>query len=182
MPSRGIHPRGFVKHLRIVLSMAALLLAIVSISRIGAGPAVSSRTSSELPVSRSPAKGSTGLGAPDPVVNLKSVDAVSNRRAEIPRDRQTLSSTTGPPPLTDFSSTLSSGSALSDPTPAVDREFFAAKYASFGAEARKRARATLDALFLAHKSGEETKDNALTDEQAAALEREILWLDENPGR
>jgi hypothetical protein len=121
------------------------------------------------------------LSAADSVANLKSSAAAPARSAPTAREREAVASAGGPPPITDFGAASSLESAHYDPIPAADREFFASKYASSNADARRRAHATLDALFLAHKSGEETKANALTDEEAAALEREILWLDENPG-
>jgi hypothetical protein len=121
------------------------------------------------------------LSAADSVASLKTAAALSDRAAESSRARDPLESGGGPPPLTDLSSTPSVEAAQLDPIPSADREFFAAKYAKSRADERRRARGTLEALFNAHKSGEESKSNALTEEEAAAIEREMMWLVENPG-
>jgi len=165
-----------------VIACALLVAGIFYWKTPSIAPLAGETAAPVAPAAKSAPSPAPELSAPDSVADLKSVPVTPARSAPTAQEREAVPAAGGPPPLTDFGAASSLESSQYDPIPAVDREFFASKYASFGAEARKRARATLDALFLAHKSGEETKDNALTDEQAAALEREILWLDENPGR
>ena len=144
-------------------------------------PATETRISGDSPPISEPAVTRGDLSAPESVGNLKAPASPADTTADASAKRESPKPDSGPPPLSDLSSVSSLESAQFDPIPPADREFFAAKYAQTGVDGRRHAREILEALFNAHKSGEESKSNAMSTEEAAALEREILWLVENPG-
>ena len=171
---------------RIALLAAALVAVLGFLAwKIGSSPAASSGTGeSEVRRETRPAPpAAPALRAAESVADLKSQPAAvpADRAAADARAREPRPSDGGPPPLTDLSAVPSLEAAQLDPIPPADREFFASKYAHSRADERRRARETLEALFAANKSGEASKSDALSPEAAAAIEREILWLAENPG-
>ena len=83
------------------------------------------------------------------------------------------------PAIVDFGSATRPAAAV--PLTALESEMFGRKYAERSREERRRARESLEALRRAQASGAEPTSVATTSEDAAAIDREILWLAENPG-